>query len=79
MLHQLSSDEQHSHPITCEVLTQDFYVDEVITGADTIEEASHLQKDLILLLKKGGFELRKWAANHVLLLCQLPAEFYVTQ
>lgn len=66
-LHQLADDERAQHPIGSSILKEDFYVDDVLTGADTIEEAIIIRDDLIALLKKGGFNLRKWSSNCPLL------------
>ncbi|XP_065091975.1 uncharacterized protein LOC135712840 [Ochlerotatus camptorhynchus] len=44
-------------------LVKDFYVDDYIGGASSIEGAIQLQNNLGTLLKKGGFALRKWCSN----------------
>ena len=36
------------------------YVDDLLAGADTLEEATLLQEELQGVLLKGGFDLRKW-------------------
>ncbi|XP_058827444.1 uncharacterized protein LOC131687377 [Topomyia yanbarensis] len=40
-----------------------FYVDDLYSGAATVEEAIELRKQLDSLLSAGGFQLRKWASN----------------
>lgn len=70
---QLSQDETQNFPRAAEILATDTYVDDIITGANTYEQALSLQKELILLLKSGGFELRKWASNDPRLLSHLPS------
>ena len=62
-LHQLAKDEGAAHSLAASALTQDFYVDDLRTGADTREGALALRDDLIELLNKGGFNLRKWASS----------------
>ncbi|XP_076549204.1 uncharacterized protein LOC143306713 [Osmia lignaria lignaria] len=62
-LHQLANDEGAQHPVAASVLKQDFYVDDLLTGAGTRQEAAFLRDDLIALLQKGGFPIRKWASN----------------
>lgn len=44
---------------------RDFYVDELITGSNSIKEAINLnlKNDISALLHKGCFELCKWASN----------------
>ena len=44
-------------------MKRDFYVDDLLTGANTRHEAAFLRRDLSQLLEKGGFPLRKWASN----------------
>ncbi|XP_014298655.1 uncharacterized protein LOC106693841 [Microplitis demolitor] len=63
-LFKLAEDEQNNFPIAAQVLRKDFYVDDLLSGADTISEAIILRDELIAMLKKGGFCLRKWASNH---------------
>lgn len=63
-LYQLADDEGANFPNAATVLRRDFYVDDMLTGARTIPEAVILRDELIALLKKGGFCLKKWASNH---------------
>lgn len=63
-LHQLADDEQHQFPFTSVLLKNSFYVDDFFFGADTLEEVSRTRDDMIELLKRGGFHIRKWASNH---------------
>jgi hypothetical protein len=51
-----------------------FYVDDLITGTDDVDPALSLQQDLIDMLKKGGFTLRKWLSNHPALFEHLTPE-----
>ncbi|XP_026317449.1 uncharacterized protein LOC113228388 [Hyposmocoma kahamanoa] len=62
-LQQLANDEGDAYPMAQQALRHQFYMDDVITGHDTMEGARELQKQLYDLLKKGGFILRKWATN----------------
>ena len=63
VLSQLSEDEGSSHPFAAQVLNRDFYVDDLLTGAATFQEALDLRNDLVQLVGKGGLTLRKWASN----------------
>ncbi|XP_055604005.1 uncharacterized protein LOC129752246 [Uranotaenia lowii] len=63
VLQQLADDECDQFPEAARVLKRDFYVDDLFSGADSVDEAVHLRKQLHALLIKGGFELRKWASN----------------
>ncbi|XP_044756895.1 uncharacterized protein LOC123315310 [Coccinella septempunctata] len=62
-MRQLATDEKKNHPLAAEIVLRDFYVDDLLSGADTIEEARHIQKEVTDLLKKGGFNIRKWKYN----------------
>ncbi|XP_062535396.1 uncharacterized protein LOC134204615 [Armigeres subalbatus] len=62
-LQQLVADEGQCFPQAAKAILEDTYMDDVITGADTIEEATDLRKQLVEMLQCGGFRLRKWASN----------------
>ncbi|XP_065087242.1 uncharacterized protein LOC135708976 [Ochlerotatus camptorhynchus] len=74
VLQQLADDEQHDFPEAAGILRKDFYVDDLFSGADTVEEAITLQKQLESLLGRGGFELRKWASNEEAVLEDVPQD-----
>ena len=40
-----------------------FYVDDLLTSTDTVEEATNLKAELICILELGGFHLTKWKSN----------------
>lgn len=42
---------------------RDFYMDDTLTGADTIQEPKQIRDETIRLLLLGAFELSKWASN----------------
>lgn len=71
-LHQLASDEKEDVPQAARILCRDMYVDDLVTGCDSLSEAQSLQSQIISLLQKGGFELRKWSSNHPELLRKIP-------
>jgi hypothetical protein len=60
------------------VLNNDFYVDDLLSGTLTIEDAINMQKE-ISLLQTAGFTLRKWASNHSTFLDTIPKELQETQ
>ncbi|XP_055632731.1 uncharacterized protein LOC129773180 [Toxorhynchites rutilus septentrionalis] len=63
VLQQLAEDELYEYPQAATVLERDFYVDDLFSGADSVQEAIALRQQLEFLLNKGGFQLRKWASN----------------
>ncbi|XP_063389660.1 uncharacterized protein LOC134675379 [Cydia fagiglandana] len=52
---QLASDSAASYPGGSTVLARDIYVDDVVTGADSVEQARSLQAELTKILSSGGF------------------------
>ncbi|XP_076660104.1 uncharacterized protein LOC143363391 [Halictus rubicundus] len=73
-LRQLSLDEGGRFPLAAACLQSDVYMDDVLSGASTIDEALAIQGQLIATLKAGGFTLRKWTSNDSRLLDHLSAE-----
>lgn len=72
VLHQLAKDEGARFPQAAQVLQSETYVDNIVSGANTIEEALELQTQLKQILQAGGFTLRKWASNSAQVLEQVP-------
>jgi len=56
------------------VLESEFYIDDVLTGVDDLEEVIALQQQLTVLLANGQFSLRKWRANDARILIHLDEE-----
>lgn len=77
-LFHLAEEERANFPDAAEVVQRDFYVDDVLTGSDSLEKVIDLQLQLIALLKGGGFELRKWCANHPSILKNIASEHIET-
>jgi len=57
-----------------ETLTNNFYVNDALCGANTIEDALRLEQELIALLGRGGFHLRKFCASHPSILEAVPPD-----
>lgn len=66
-LRELAQIESNLYPLASEVVLRDFYVNDMLTGAFTLNEALDLKNQTIALLRKGDFELRKWFSNSPLL------------
>lgn len=52
------------YPLGSKCTLRDFYVDDLLTGADTIDEVERIREEVIELLRLGHFELRKWSSKH---------------
>ena len=71
---QNAIDHAHDYPIATKAVEESFYVDDALTGADNIEEAICLQKQLQDLLSCGKFLLRKWNCSDPAVLNTIPFE-----
>lgn len=65
-LKQLAADEGHKYQNSraAKALQEEFYMDDLVSGSFTLSSAKQLQEDLLLLLRSGGFNLRKWSSNN---------------
>ncbi|GFS67450.1 uncharacterized protein TNCV_2903491 [Trichonephila clavipes] len=63
-LTQLSMDEEANFSIAASVLRNNLYMDDVLCGAATLEEAIVLRQQLKGILKSAGMELHKLCAYH---------------
>lgn len=70
---QLAEDEKNELPLSATVLLRDIYMDDIFTGAATIQEAKEIQRQLVKICTAGGFPLKKWSANDAALLEELLA------
>lgn len=63
-LQQLAHDEGDEFPLVSEKLKEDYYVDDFMSGCQTVEEGIRIYKEMKGLVAKGGFELQKWMTNN---------------
>ncbi|GFU97326.1 integrase_H2C2 domain-containing protein [Trichonephila clavipes] len=63
-LKQLALDEAENFPLRSSVVMSDTYIDDVLTGAETLLEAKELKNQLINIFAKGGIVLHKWCGNN---------------
>ena len=61
-------------PLAAKAVNEAFYVDDGITGADSIEETITLQHELHSLFSLAGFLLRKWNSSESTVLDQIDSE-----
>lgn len=71
---QLAEEEKSNFPRASEILKNDTYVDDIVSGCSSVKDAISLQGELTNLLKKGGFQLHKWATNKPEVLSNLSSE-----
>ena len=78
-LKQNAIDFGEEYPQAAMAVNHSFYVDDGLMGANSIEEAIELQRQLQDLFSRGGFLLRKWNSSNPSVLHHLPAELKATQ
>nr|XP_018906843.1 PREDICTED: uncharacterized protein LOC109036879 [Bemisia tabaci] len=72
-LKQLVLDENKDFSeAACRVVDEDTYVDDSLSGADSIPEVIELRDELYQLLSRGHFYPRQWASSHPEALAGLP-------
>ena len=64
----------NKYPLAAEAVDKSFYVDDGLTGADNVESAIALQRELQDLFTHGGFMLRKWNSSEPLVLQSISPE-----
>ncbi|XP_065361988.1 uncharacterized protein LOC135955564 [Calliphora vicina] len=52
------------YPLGSSTIINDFYVDDLLSGADNFEELEKLRFEVTEILKSCGFDLAKWFSNH---------------
>ncbi|XP_055590023.1 uncharacterized protein LOC129742186 [Uranotaenia lowii] len=73
-LRQLAIDEQESYPLAAKIVQRACYMDDILTGANTLEETIQLKNQVVKLLKRGCFSVHKFASNCIELLADVPEE-----
>ena len=62
-LQQTAHDFKAQYPLAAPLVSSSFYVDDLLTGAETPEQVLSIHQSLRGLLSKGGFDLRKWRSS----------------
>ena len=78
-LKKLADDNKGQYPRAAQVLSNDFYVNDLLSGTSTIEDSVMVQQEISSLLQTAEFTLSKWAWNHTTFLDTIPRELQETQ
>ncbi|XP_012228825.2 uncharacterized protein [Linepithema humile] len=62
-LQQIAHLKQDELPKGTSVILSDFYVDDLVTGSNCIQQANIIRDEVITILLEAGFNLQKWASN----------------
>ncbi|XP_062703955.1 uncharacterized protein LOC134286359 [Aedes albopictus] len=73
-LKQLANDVGSKYEHAATAVTEDFYMDDFLSGEDSVAKAKILRDEVQSLMAEGGFELRKWSSNSPEALCDLPPD-----
>ena len=73
-LQQTAADHGADYPEAVHHIYHSFYVDDLLAGASTEEEAKKLYNSLREILQRGGFNLCKWRSSSPAVLNSIPTE-----
>lgn len=60
---QCARDQSVRFPAAAKIIETCMYMDDLLAGCDTAEEAMVLCREIDLIMRNGGFELSKWGSN----------------
>nr|XP_043067308.1 uncharacterized protein LOC122321443 [Drosophila bipectinata] len=67
VLEQLAQDYREEYPTASRILLEDFYVDDVLTGANREDELLANKNELLQLMSHAKLDLEKWVSNSSLI------------
>ncbi|GFS85647.1 uncharacterized protein TNCV_4759851 [Trichonephila clavipes] len=67
-------DEANNFPLAAPVVMSDCYMDDILSGSESIEEVIELQHQLIEMFKTAGMHFHKWCGNLPEITSNLPQE-----
>ncbi|XP_060665746.1 uncharacterized protein LOC132798036 [Drosophila nasuta] len=70
-MHQLAHDEAGSFPVGSVALKNEFYVDDFISGGDSVAEVKVKLQETAAILARANFKLRKWCSSHAEVLSEI--------
>ncbi|XP_044760395.1 uncharacterized protein LOC123317848 [Coccinella septempunctata] len=62
-LKKISDETLTKNPKISQIIANDFYVDDLLTGGDSIEEVAYIKTEITQILEYYGFQLRKFLSN----------------
>lgn len=62
-LQETAHQSKEHYPQASQVILKDFYVEDLLTGANSVEELKKLKYDVTNILFSAKFELNKWKSN----------------
>lgn len=71
---ELANQNEQQFPEIAKIIRRDFYVDDLLTGTDSIEKVRDIVYKVSNILASAGFKLRKWISNESAILRDIPKE-----
>lgn len=62
-MRQCALDYFNQYPVGAKTVLDSYYMDDCLSGADTVKDTITLKTEMTNLMEKGQFELAKWASN----------------
>ena len=78
-LGQNALDHQKKYSLTAQAVMDDFYMDDNLNEANSVDEAIKLWAEMQELFGLGGFVFRKWKLSDPAVLAQIPHELVDSQ
>nr|XP_022910072.1 uncharacterized protein LOC111421154 [Onthophagus taurus] len=77
-LHQLAEEHSKTLPFASDIILNDIYVDDILSGANDTIHAKEKIHQLNGILVAGGFLAKKWSSNSQEIISSLPEEYIAT-
>ena len=74
IVRQHAKDNSDDYPLAVAIILLQMYMDEIMTSLETDDEAIKARDQLIELLSKAGFKIRRWCSNRCNVLEDIPLE-----
>ncbi|CAA9996049.1 unnamed protein product, partial [Nesidiocoris tenuis] len=72
-LQRLVADEGAEFPLASKAILECCFMDDIAYALSDLQTAKRYKDEMVSLMRRGGFELRKWASNSIELLQDIPA------
>ena len=74
-----AADFVHKYPLAAKIVNISFYIDDCLTGANSVEEGIEIHQQLQGLFSEAEFLLHKWNSSSPVVLEAIPGEICDSQ
>lgn len=71
---ELANKNEQQHPEIARIIRKNFYVDDLLTGTDSVEVAINIINKVSNILASAEFKLHKWISNDPTIVKNVPIE-----